>query len=172
MTALDIIVLVLMGGGGLLGFMRGFVTEALSLGAWVLAIACVKMFHGPVASALGDAVGTASGASALSFALVFGIAMFGGKLVARRIGEGARNSFIGSFDRVLGLGFGVVKGLLFASVGFLFVTLVFDTIYGREAARPTWLGDAKTYTLLNASSRALVDFVNEQRDGGAAQSRS
>ncbi len=172
MTALDIIVLILMGGGGFLGFMRGFVTEALSLGAWALAIACVKMFHGPVTVALADVVGTVSGASALSFALVFGTAMFAGKMIARRVGEGTRNSFVGSFDRVLGLGFGAVKGLLFASVGFLFVTLVYDTIYGHEAERPAWLGEAKTYTLLNASSRALVDFVNERRNGDAPSKRT
>jgi membrane protein required for colicin V production len=98
--------------------------------------------------------------------------MFGGKMIARRAGEGTRNSFVGSFDRVLGLGFGAVKGLLFASVGFLFVTLVYDTIYGHEAERPAWLDEAKTYTLLSASSRALVDFVNERRNGDAPSKRT
>ena len=52
MTGLDILVLALMGGAAALGFSRGFVTEALSLGAWVFAIAVVKTFHAPVAAAL------------------------------------------------------------------------------------------------------------------------
>ena len=34
MTALDILVILLLGGGALIGFIRGFVHEALSLFAW------------------------------------------------------------------------------------------------------------------------------------------
>ena len=37
MTALDIIVLVLVGGGTVLGARRGFVGEVLSLAAWIVA---------------------------------------------------------------------------------------------------------------------------------------
>ena len=52
MTALDIIVLFLLGGGAVFGFMRGFVQEALSLIAWILIIAAVRIFHGPATAAL------------------------------------------------------------------------------------------------------------------------
>lgn len=165
MTALDIIVLVLMGGAGILGFKRGFVTEALSLGAWVLAIAAVKVFHTPVAAKLAYTVGTDSGGSALAFVLVFGVSLFVGKMIARRIGSETKSSFIGSFDRVLGLGFGAVKGLLLATVAFLFVALVMDFIGGGEAHRPDWMTQSRTYPLLRATGHAVVDFVNDQRDG-------
>ena len=66
MTGLDILVLLLMGGAAVFGFTRGFVTEALSLGAWVFAIAVVKTFHSPVAAALEKSIGTPSGASMLA----------------------------------------------------------------------------------------------------------
>lgn len=164
MTALDITVLLLMGGAAALGFMRGFVTEALSLAAWVFAVAVVKAFHTPVARALEGPIGTASGASTLAAALLFGFAIFGGRMVARKIGGQTKNSFIGSFDRVLGLGFGAVKGLLLGTVGFLFVTLIFDTVYGAQAKRPDWIEQSRTYPLLSASSRALVDFVKARRE--------
>jgi membrane protein required for colicin V production len=163
MTSLDILVVLLMGGAGLLGFARGFVTEALSLAAWVFAIAAVRLFHAPVASALEKTVGTASGASTLAAALVFGLAMFGGRMIARRIGSQTRNSFVGSFDRVLGFGFGAVKGLVLASVVFLFFSLGYNVIYGAAATRPQWMEQSHTYPLLNASSRALVDFVKERQ---------
>ena len=39
MTALDIFVLLLLGGGALVGFVRGFTYEVISLAAWVVGIA-------------------------------------------------------------------------------------------------------------------------------------
>ena len=59
MTALDITVLLLVGWFGVRGLMNGFVSELLSLVAWVAAIAVVKLFHTPVSAALVDRVGTA-----------------------------------------------------------------------------------------------------------------
>ncbi len=163
MTSLDIIVLLLMGGAGIFGFSRGFVTEALSLAAWVFAIGAVRLFHAPVAASLEKIVGTASGAATLAAAVVFGFAFFGGRMAARRIGSQTRNSFVGSFDRALGFGFGAVKGLVLASVGFLFFTLGYNVIYGAATERPDWMSQSRTFPLLSASSRALVDFVKERQ---------
>ena len=127
------------------------------------AIVAVRLFHAPVAVSLEKTVGTASGASTLAAALVFGLAMFGGRMAARRIGSQTRNSFVGSFDRVLGFGFGAVKGLVLASVAFLFFTLGYNVIYGAAADRPEWMSQSRTFPLLSASSRALVDFVKERQ---------
>lgn len=169
MTALDMIVLLLMGGAGLLGLKRGFVTEILSLGTWLLAIAAVKVLHGPVTGMLTGMVGTEAGAAVLSFALVFGLTMLGGRMIAQQVGDQTKQSSLGAFDRFLGLGFGALKGLIGATLLFLFASLLYDTIYGTEAERPAWMSESKTFPLLNASSRALVDFVDEQRkEGGIA----
>ena len=46
LTALDILVLTLVGGSAVLGFMRGLVQEVTSLLAWILAIVAVRFFHG------------------------------------------------------------------------------------------------------------------------------
>ena len=63
MTALDIIALLLMGGAGILGLQRGFVTESLSLIAWVAALVAVRIFHAPVRAILEGTVGTWGGAT-------------------------------------------------------------------------------------------------------------
>jgi membrane protein required for colicin V production len=169
MTALDIIVLLLVGGAGVLGMSRGFITETLSLGAWVLAIAAVKVLHSPVSAALAEPVGTDAGAAVLAFALIFGLTMLAGRMIARRIGEQSKKSVMGPFDRVLGLGFGAIKGLIGASLIFLFVSLIYDTIYGSKAKRPAWMEESSSYPLLNASSRALVNFVEERRKGDSEE---
>lgn len=163
MTALDIIVLVLVGGGLVLGWLKGFVGEVLSLAAWIVAILFLKLLHAPVAHALEGAVGTRAGAAMLAFVLVFGLVFLAGKLVARRAGRGVRRSVIGPVDRVLGAGFGALKGLIAATLLYLAANLVFDTIYGRAADRPEWMAQSRTYPLLYASGRAMVDFVAWRR---------
>jgi membrane protein required for colicin V production len=162
LTALDIIVLLLVGGGLVFGFLRGFVWEVLSLFAWVAAIIALKFFHDPVTVALEAPVGM--GASVLAFALVFGLVFLGGKLLARRIGAATRNSMVGPVDRVLGGGFGALKGLIAATLLYLAASLLYDTIWGATSERPEWMAQSRTYPLLNTSGRAIVDFVEDRRD--------
>ena len=71
LTSLDIIVLLAVVGAAVLGLLRGFVTEVLSLFAWVAVVAALKLFHIAVAQTLTGYVGTASGAAVLAFALIF-----------------------------------------------------------------------------------------------------
>lgn len=168
MTALDILVLLLVGFLGFRGLMSGFVTESLSLVAWVIAIAAVKLLHGPVTTLLEKPVGTQSGASVLAFAMVFGVTFMIGRMIANRIGQASKSSALGSFDRLLGFGFGAIKGLILASLVFLFVSLIYDTIYGGQSVRPEWMTKSRSYPLLNAGSRALVTFVEARRKGGDA----
>jgi membrane protein required for colicin V production len=168
MTALDIFVLLLVGGLGVRGLMNGFVAEAMSLVAWVAGIAAVKLLHAPVAAALTERVGTESGAAALAFALVFGISFGLVRFIGNRMGQASKASILGPFDRILGLGFGAVKGLIGASVVFLVASLLYDTVYGGKSARPEWMTASRSYPLLNATSGALVEIVAERRKNGGA----
>jgi membrane protein required for colicin V production len=163
MTALDMIVVLLVGWNAVRGWMRGFAWEILSLAAWVVAIVFLKLLHTPVTEALVGAVGTRSGAAVLAFALVFGATFLAGKLVARRVGGGVKRSVIGPVDRLLGGGFGALKGLILATLLYLAANLVYDTIWGAQAERPDWMADSRTYPLLSASGRAIVDFVEWRR---------
>ena len=166
MTALDIFVILLLGGGALIGFVRGFVHEVLSLFAWIVAIAAVKLFHTSLQTRLVDSVGTEAGASALAFALLFIPTYLVVKLVARRLGGKARRSIVGPVDRVLGGGFGMLKGLIGATLFFLLANLATDLVYGPQAERPGWMTRSRTFPLLNASGRAIVDWVELRRHPG------
>ena len=165
LTALDMIVLLLVAGAAVLGLVRGFVTEVLSLFAWVAIVAALKLFHVPVAAALSQVVGTVSGAAVAAFALIAGITYLGGRLVANAIGKRTRTSILGPVDRALGFGFGALKGLILASLGFLLATLVVDTARGGRAQRPEWMVKSRTYPLLNATSASIADFVDRRRRG-------
>jgi membrane protein required for colicin V production len=163
LTALDIIVFILVGGGLVLGVLRGFVCELLSLFAWVAAVLALSYFHSPASEWLYGPIGTWAGASVLAFALVFGIVFLIGKLLSRRVGRRVRTSVVGPLDRLLGGGFGALKGLIGATLLYLAASLVYDTLWGRNAERPEWMAQSRTYPLLHASGEAIVDLVEARR---------
>jgi membrane protein required for colicin V production len=163
LTGLDMVTLLLVGGGLVLGFMRGFMTEILSLLSWVAAILALKFLHDPVTAALEPSIGTEAGAAVAAFALIFGLVFIAGKLIARSIGTATKTSVVGPIDRVLGGGFGALKGLIGATLLYLAANLVYDTIHGEAAERPEWIAQSRTYPLLHASGRAIVDFIEARR---------
>lgn len=165
LTALDIVVILMVSGGALFGLIRGFVTEILSLIAWILVIFALKLGHAPLMVALSGVVGTVAGAAVLAFAIIVGLTYFGGRMVARAIGARTRTSIIGPIDRALGFGFGGFKGLIFASLSFLLIVLITDTVGGGPRGRPEWITASRTYPLLSATSASIADFVERRRQG-------
>jgi membrane protein required for colicin V production len=165
MTALDVFVFLLLIGGAAVGFVRGFVHEVISLFAWVVAIAMLKLFHTQLWTGLtGTATDSPAGAAVLAFAILFIPSFLLVKLLARSIGGRTRRSrVLGPFDRVLGGGFGALKGLLGVTLFFLLANLATDMVYGPEAERPQWMTHSRTFPLLNASGRAIVDWVEARR---------
>lgn len=166
LTGLDIIVLLAIFGGAIFGVLRGFITEIISLFSWVAAILALKMLHTPFAKMLTGIVGSASGASVLAFALLFLIVYAGGKLIAASIGQRTRTSVLGPLDRVLGFGFGALKGLIIVTLGYLLINLGYDTLYGASAERPGWMRNSRTHPLLNATGRSIIDWVSYRRKAG------
>lgn len=164
MTGLDIFVLLLMGGAAVFGFMRGFVQETLSLIAWILVIFAVRFLHTPVADFLIAPIGSEGGAAVLAFGSIVIVTYALGRWIAKSIGRKSRKSLLGPIDRVLGFGFGMVKGLIGATLAYLLVVLVYDSIYSAAEPRPKWIADSRTYPLLNASGDTLMQFVEERRE--------
>src|SRR3954454_19967766 len=165
MTALDVFVFLLLIGGAAIGFVRGFVHEVISLFTWVVAVAMLKLFHTQLWTGLINSFHTSSAAAAvLAFALLFIPSFLIVKLVARQLGgRTRRHSVLGPFDRTLGGGFGALKGLLGATLFFLLANLATDMVYGPQAERPQWMTKSRTYPLLNASGRGIVDWVEARR---------
>lgn len=165
MTAFDILVLTLLAGGAILGFLNGFVYAAVSLTAWVAGIFALRLFHGPVTAMLKEPVGNDSGAAALALVgLYLGVYLIG-KLIATSLRSRTRKSLLGPIDRVLGFGFGAVKGLILATLAYLLVTMLHDIVWPGEG-QPQWLTESRTYPLLNASGTALVDLYDYQQSLG------
>lgn len=162
MTGFDIAVLLLVGLGAITGFLRGFVQEVLALAAWVIALFAIHYAHTPVATVLQNWVGTPSGAAVLAFAILLLIPYFIVKLLAKSFGEASRNSVLGPIDRILGFGFGAMKGMVIVIVVFSILVLGYDTVWGPKG-RPDWISQARSYSFVNASSEGLVRMIAERR---------
>lgn len=170
MTALDVFVFLLLIGGAAIGFVRGFVHEVISLLAWIVAIAMLKLFHTQLWGGIESSFGSSPAAAAvIAFAILFVPSFILVKLLARSLGGKTRRSrVLGPFDRALGGGFGMLKGLLGATLFFLLANLATDMVYGPQADRPEWMTKSRTYPLLNASGRAIVDWVEARRRAAPA----
>jgi membrane protein required for colicin V production len=165
LTSLDILVLLAVGGAAALGLKRGFVTEVMSLFAWVAVVFAIKLFHLPLSEALTPVVGLPSGGATLAFAILTGGTWLLGRVVANAVGARVKTSVLGPVDRALGFGFGALKGVIIASLFFLLATLVVDFVGGGPSRRPAWMRDSRTYPLLNSTSAAIADFVDRRRRG-------
>jgi membrane protein required for colicin V production len=166
MVLLDIVVFLLIGGFGVRGFLSGFVKESLSIGAIIAGILAVRFLHATVTVFLTGYVSNEYVAALLAFVLLFGTVYIAGKMLANAVGNRSRSSVLGPFDRVLGLGFGAIKGLLIATVGFVGFSIVYDALYGDLAARPGWIRASRSYPLLNASGQAMSAWLAENSHEG------
>ena len=163
MTGFDIIVLLLVGVGAIAGFMRGFVQEVLSLAAWLLAVFAIRYLHTDLTAAIFGYMGSPITASILAFALLLLVPYAGMKLIASMAGRKSRNSVLGPIDRVLGFGFGAMKGIIITVIAFSLLVLGYDTVWGAQG-RPQWITEARTYQLVDAGSRAMVQIIDERRE--------
>lgn len=162
MTGFDIFVLLIVGVAAIGGFLRGFVQEVLSLAAWILAIVAIRLLHTDLTAFLFEFVGTPSGAAVLAFVLLLLVPYIAVRLIAAWAGKTTRNSLLGPFDRVLGFGFGAVKGVIIVVMAFSVLVLGYDTVWG-SAGRPAWMVTSRTYPFINASADELVQLIDQRQ---------
>jgi len=151
MTGFDIIVLAVIAIAAIGGFMRGFVQEVLSLLAWGVAVLAIHNLHTPLYEWLVVRVGNPTGAATLAFALL---------LLIPYAGMSTRTSFLGPVDRVLGFGFGAIKGAIVVVCAFALLVLGYDAAWG-ITGRPDWIKLARTYPVVNAGADSLVRMIDE-----------
>ena len=161
MHAFDIIVLLIVGVTAIAGFMRGFVQEVLALVAWILAVLAIYYFHTPLALGLTPWVASETGAGVLAFALLLLVPYAVVKFASKWVGTASRNSVLGPIDRLLGFGFGAIKGIIIVVLGFSILVLGYDTVWGPQG-RPDWISLSRSYPFINAASDELVSMIGDR----------
>lgn len=162
MTGFDWIVLGIVGLAAAGGFMRGFVQEVFSLVAWTLAVLAIRFLHKPLTAALADYAGPDISTAVLAFALLLLIPYAAMKVIASNVSGVSRGAVLGPIDRVLGFGFGALKGAVIVVIAFSLLVLGYDSVWSYKG-RPNWITTARSYELVDSSSRALVEELAERR---------
>jgi membrane protein required for colicin V production len=162
MTGFDIAVLLIVGFGAVTGFARGFVQESFALAAWVIAVAAIRTLHPGLSALLIGVVHTESGAWVLAYALLLLVPYVLTKLLAAKLGAASRASVLGPIDRMLGFGFGAVKGTVIVVLLFSVVALGYDVVWGRNG-RPDWITQSRTYPFVNACSEQMLKVLAQRR---------
>ncbi len=109
MSGLDILVLGILAGSTLLGLMRGLVKEVFSLAAWILAFIGARIFGPPLAHLLPGADNPAI-RYGMALVLVFIVILIGAGLAGSLLAGLVRWAGLGSYDRLLGVMFGLLRG--------------------------------------------------------------
>lgn len=160
LAGFDWIVVLIVGITAAFGLMRGFIAEVASLAAWVAGFIAVRLFYTPARAIFETASGSELIAAVAAVMGPFLLAVLLVKLIGSFLSNSAKGSVIGPVDRLLGLGFGLVKGFLAASLIFLLITLGMKIVPGDDS-RPDWLARAKTTPTLALVASAMVSYVGD-----------
>jgi membrane protein required for colicin V production len=116
MTWFDYAVLGVIGLSMLVGVIRGFVRETLSLVGWIAAAVLASMFAGQVAEWLPASVNSPAVRVAMAFVIVFLAVILLAAVAGWMLSNLIKAAGLGLADRVLGSMFGFVRGMLIVLV--------------------------------------------------------
>jgi membrane protein required for colicin V production len=110
MNGADWIIVAILAISVLVGLWRGLVREAIALAVWVAAIAAAIVFGAQVAGLYEHWISLPSARIALGYATVFILVLVVGGLAGWLVGRLVQGTGLGGTDRILGLGFGLLRG--------------------------------------------------------------
>jgi membrane protein required for colicin V production len=152
LTLFDIIALLILSVSTLVGFARGALREVTTVVAFVAGVAVailVLPFTGAIARA---AVKPSWAANTVAVVIVFLAAYILVRVAAAALTRGVHSTqTLGMVDRVIGSGFGLIRGLVFLGL----FNLVFN-LAPPPSGVPEWVGQAKLYPLSADCARTLL----------------
>lgn len=112
MTGADVFILLVLLGSTLIGVLRGFIREAVSLVFWILAVWLAWQFGPVIVPHLGGLLANASIAPWVGRLVILVLVLLIGWLAGMMLSYFTRAMGLGTLDRVIGLLFGIMRGVL------------------------------------------------------------
>jgi len=112
LTVADVLILLILMGSTLIGALRGFIREAVSVAFWVLAIWAAWRFGPAVEPHLGGLLADPNIAPWVGRLVILVLVLVVGWVVGMLLSYFTRTLGLGPLDRVIGLFFGIVRGMV------------------------------------------------------------
>lgn len=112
MTGADVLIFLVLLGSTLIGLLRGFVREAVSLVFWIVAIWAAWRFGPVVEPHLGGLLADPKIAPWVGRLVILVLVLLVGWVIGMLLSYFTRSVGLGPLDRVIGLFFGIVRGLV------------------------------------------------------------
>jgi membrane protein required for colicin V production len=156
MTSADLIIIAILALSALLAFMRGFVREVLSIGAWVGA-ALATIYGFPILQPYARKyIEVALFADIAAGVAIFVVALIILTVLSHALSRNVRSSALGAVDRSLGLLFGLVRGAVLVCLAYLVMAWAIP-----QEDRPTWVAEARTLPLVQQGASLLLKILPE-----------
>ncbi len=158
-TAVDWVLLTVLGVSTFVSLWRGFTREALSLASWVAAFLVANLYVERMSLLLADAIDNITGRYVASYAILFVLTLMVGGLLAILVSKLVRATGLSLLDRLLGTVFGFARGVI------LILVCVFVL---RQLVAPRdlqWLQDSRLMPHLDMLGQWVQDIFSQYRAG-------
>lgn len=174
---IDWVIIALIAVSTLISLKRGFVKEALSLVTWVAAFILARTFHPQMQSLLESTVETPMVRLIAAFAILFFGTLIIGAIINNMISHLVRATGLTATDRVLGMGFGLLRGVVVVIVAIALTryTPLSDDTWWRTSImieRLAVVEDWSRRTLGDEFGRLLGPASSSEPDGAASETSS
>ena len=112
MTGADVLILLVFLGSTLIGLLRGFVREAVSLAFWIVAIWAAWKFGPTVEPHLGGLLADPKIAPWVGRFVILTLVLLIGWVIGMLLSYFTRSMGLGPLDRAIGLLFGILRGMV------------------------------------------------------------
>ena len=156
LNILDIVILVVLGLSALVGLIRGFVREVLSLGAWIgsawLTLTFLPQSRVFVQNYIEDPLWSGIIGGVGSFLLIIVILMIIARLISKAV---QASDLIGPLDRTLGIFFGLLRGCVLVVFGYILAL----TLVEKDAEKPEWAAASNLLPMVEQGANILLGVV-------------
>lgn len=104
----------------LISLMRGFISEAISLVTWIIAVIIAIKFASPLSVLFSDLIKTPSLRLMVSFIVLFVVIIIIGAIITHLLSMVINNSGLSGTNRLIGMLFGFARGVLLIAILILF----------------------------------------------------
>ncbi len=130
------------------GLFRGFVKESIAMGVWILAVWLAITYSSQLAVFFEPYIGDSSARAIVAFAATVIVTLIAGGLFNTLLSFVLKRSGLSGTDRVLGMGFGFVRGVFIVAILMLVVNMTSlpheeyrtqSSLYAKFDPLVTWL---------------------------------